>query len=317
MKKLILFLLVIVLTGTLIIYFLIPQTIKIASITTVNTTDNGTQRFLIDETKWASWWNFTGQATANGEKKPTGSFERNGDRYHLREKFYKSADITIHHANDSLVTRISIIPLKLDTTAIEWTGSLQAGYNPIKRLTTYLFARDLKKNMDAVLTHLREFLSHNENVYGLNIEKVSIMDTLFLAGKSIMKTPPTTPDIYQLIRKIQGYGKSKGAMQNGSPIYNVTLLANEKYQLMAAIPINKMVPEENGFTIKKMVQGSFMSADVMGGEIEIAKASGKLHQFFNDFRKTSMAMNFSMLVTDRILQPDSSRWVTKLYMPVY
>lgn len=241
----------------------------------------------------------------------------NGDRYQLKEKFYKSASIHIYHNNDSLISRITIIPLQQDSTGIEWTTSLEAGYNPIKRVITYLHAKEMVKNMDAVLTHFRSFLSHNENIYGLNIEKVSIRDTMFVAGKNFLKTPPTTADIYQLIKKIQQYATEKGVAQSGSPIYNVTLMDNEKYQLMAAIPINRVVPEERGFTIKKMIQGSFMSADVMGGENTVAKASEKLHEFFNDFHKTSMAMNFNMLITDRTLQPDTSRWVTKLYMPVY
>lgn len=317
MKKLIWFLLLLVVTGTIAIFLLIPQTIKIASVTTVHTTDIGTQRFLIDENQWPTWWHFTDNQTGKNEKMQDRLFEMNGDRFQLKEKFYKSASINIYHDKDSLISRISIIPLQLDSTGIEWTASLEAGYNPIKRLTTYLQAKELVKNMDAVLTHLNSFLSHNENVYGLNIEKVSIRDTMFVAGKHFLKAPPATAEIYQLIKKIQQYAAEKGAAQSGSPIYNVTLIDKDKYQLMAAIPINKVIPEEKGFTIKKMVQGSFMSADVMGGEHTVAIASEKLHQFFTDFHKTSMAMNFNMLITDRILQPDTSRWVTKLYMPVY
>ncbi|MDE3253453.1 MAG: GyrI-like domain-containing protein [Bacteroidota bacterium] len=317
MKKLIWVLTFLLIAGTLTIYLLIPQTIHIAAVTTVHTTDIGTQRFLIDETQWPKWWDFTDSASEKTGNKTDGLYERNGDRFQLKEKFYKSADIRIYHNQDSLLSRITIIPLQLDSTRIEWTTAVQTGYNPVKRVTAYLQAKEVIKNMDAVLTHLRSFLSHNENIYGLNIEKISIRDTMFVAGKDFLKTPPNTEAIYQLIKKIQQYATEKGAAQSGSPIYNVTLMDKDKYQLMAAIPIDKVVPEERGFTIKKMVQGSFMSADVMGGEYTVAKASEKLHQFFTDFHKTSMAMNFNMLITDRSLQPDTSRWVTKLYMPVY
>jgi predicted transcriptional regulator YdeE len=317
MKKLIWFLLFLLVAGTAVIYLLIPETIKFASVTTVHTTDNGTQRFLIDESKWAKWWHFTDNQKEIADNPSDSLFEMNGDRYQLKEKFYKSASVRIYHNNDSLNSRITIIPLQLDSTGIEWTGSLQAGYNPIKRLTAYLQAKEMVTNMNAVLAHLRSFLSHNENIYGLNIEKVSILDTMFVAGKNFLKSPPITSDIYQLIKKIQQYAAEKGVKQSGSPIYNVTEMDKDKYQLMAAIPIHQIVPEEKGFTIKKMVQGSFMSADVMGGEHTVAKASERLHEFFNDFHKTSMAMNFNMLITDRTLQPDTSRWVTKLYMPVY
>jgi ABC-type spermidine/putrescine transport system permease subunit I len=66
-----------------------------------------------------------------------------------------------------------------------------------------------------------------------------------------------------------------------------------------------------------MVKGSFMVTEVLGGDSTISKASHNMEQYFQDFRRTSMAMNFTMLVTDRQLQPDSSKWITKLYHPVY
>jgi hypothetical protein len=90
-----------------------------------------------------------------------------------------------------------------------------------------------------------------------------------------------------------------------------------RYQLMAAVPVNKHLPESAAFSMKYMVKGSFMITEVAGGDSTINKASQNMQQYFQDYRKTSMAMNFTMLVTDRILQPDSSKWVTKLCMPVY
>lgn len=74
MKKLRWFLLFLLVAGTLTIYLLIPKTIRITSVTTVHTTDNGTQRFLIDETKWSKWWHFTETHTGGDEKKIGQSF---------------------------------------------------------------------------------------------------------------------------------------------------------------------------------------------------------------------------------------------------
>ena len=69
--------------------------------------------------------------------------------------------------------------------------------------------------------------------------------------------------------------------------------------------------------MKNMVKGNFMISEVVGGDYSVNKASKSLQQYFTDFHLTSMAMSFTMLVTDRILQPDSSKWITKLYQPVY
>ena len=73
----------------------------------------------------------------------------------------------------------------------------------------------------------------------------------------------------------------------------------------------------DGYTFKKMIKGSFMVTEVVGGEYTVAKASKSLQQYFTDYKKTSMAINFTMLITDRMYQPDTTKWITRLYQPVY
>ena len=313
MKKMTLILLSALALFCICIYIFIPSKLNISSAIVINTTDNGTERFIIDENNWSKWWNYS----ATDTKKPASSFIVNGDVFRLTEKFYKSAKINIQHGKQQVETKLVIIPLRLDSTGIEWKYVDTMSVNPFTRFMQYLEAKQIKKNMDQVLNNLRLFLAKNENVYGIPIERTSIKDTLFISAKSIFTEYPGTPDIYGLINKIQLFTANKGARQTGNPIYNITEIDRSQFQLMAAIPVDRSIMDADGFSLKKMIKGSFIVTEVVGGEYSVAKASKSLQQYFTDYKKTSMAINFTMLITDRMYQPDSTKWITRLYQPVY
>lgn len=317
MKKLLLVLSIAMVVFCLAVYLFIPEKLLVSSVATMNATDNGTQRFLIDETQWHNWWNYPDTSGNTNHQARGTSYVTNNISFSIKEKLYRSLLINITLQQAQIDSKLTVIPLKLDSTAVEWQFSLHGGYNPFKRIKQYLIAKTAKKSMDDVLLHLQDFLSKNENIYGIAIQKETTKDTLYLTRKVFLQKEPGNAEIYQLIKTINNYAAAKKLNPGGNPIYNITLLDNQKYQLMAGVPINKDLPDGNGYSTKHMVKGSFMTTDVIGGVIAVQKASKALQQYFSDYRKTSMAMNFTMLVTDRLFQPDSSRWVTKLYMPVY
>lgn len=269
----------------------------------------------MNEENWNKWWNY---GDSNSQiKQPAGVFTIYGDVFNLTEKFYNAAKITIQHKQQTVISNLVIIPLGLDSTGIEWKYSVISSSQPFKRLTQYLEAKEIKKTIDKVLSNLRLFLAEPENIYGIQIERTSIKDTLFISAKSTHTKYPTTPDVYNLIKKIQLFASGKGIKQTGNPIFNINETDNKQFQLMAAIPTDTELADEKGFAFKKMIKGSFMVTEVTGGEYSVTQASKSLQQYFTDYKKTSMAINFTMLITDRIYQPDTTKWITRLYQPVY
>ena len=272
---------------------------------------------MLDESKWSNWWNYSNTDSTPRPQTAGVTYTANGDLYKLTKQFYKAVDIQITHAQQLLESKLVIIPLSLDSTGIEWKCSLKSGFNPFGRLNKYLEAKQIKKNMELVLNSFKKFADKTENIYGIQIEKTNLKDTLFVSSKTILPVYPSMQQVYELIKKIQAYIPTKNIRQSGNPIFNITQLGDSKYQLMAAIPVDKRIEDSGDFSLKFMVRGSFMVTEVVGGDYTIDKASKSLHQYFTDFRKTSMAMNFTMLVTDRQYQPDSTKWITRLYYPVY
>lgn len=314
MKKLVVFLVSLVIVFCIGVYVFIPAKLNITSSTVIAVTDNGADRFITHANNWAKWWDYDSLRTVSSTPDV---YVRNGSEFKMTHAFYKSADIHIRHKELELESKLVMIPLPMDSIAVEWKLAVNTSSNPFNRFLQYLEVKSVKKNMDQVLETLKRFLSKNENVYGINIERTSIKDTAFISTKTVFKTYPTTPQVYALIKTIQDFAAKNNVKQTDAPIYNIMQVENGLYQLMVAIPVDRQVPDNNTFSSKRMVRGSFMVTEVVGGEYTVEKASQSLKQYFTDYRKTSMAINFTMLITDRMLQPDTSKWITKLYQPVY
>ena len=70
---------------------------------------------------------------------------------------------------------------------------------------------------------------------------------------------------------------------------------------------------------RKMVHGNFFSGNgYKGGISTVNEALNQMQLLFSGLRyKTSMAIPFQYIITDRITEPDTTKWITKIYAPVY
>ncbi len=128
---------------------------------------------------------------------------------------------------------------------------------------------------------------------------------------------PSTNDIYSLVNKLNDYAIKSGALITGNPMYNVTPVEKDTVRLMVALPVNKSLLQTSSISAVKMVPGNFLATQVSGGEGTVRNALATMQNFITDNSKTSMAIPFSYLITNRVDEPDTSKWVTKIYMPVF
>jgi hypothetical protein len=59
-----------------------------------------------------------------------------------------------------------------------------------------------------------------------------------------------------------------------------------------------------------------LRAEVKGGNATVEEALHQMKIFISDYQKTAMAIPFESLVTDRSKEPDTSKWITRIYTPV-
>ena len=318
MKRIFLFVLIALVVITLSTYIFIPGNIQIVSSAVMQTSENGTERILLNKNTWGNWWNYSSKDTLNKVPiKQEESHTLNGDSFEITELLYKAAKINIKHNSQTLETKLILIPLNVDSTGVQWSYGFKTSLNPYNRFLQYLDASKIKRNMDQVLNHLKDYLQKDENVYGIHITRESTKDTTLVLTKVILANHPTTKDIYNTIGQLQQFAKSNNAIATGNPIYNISPKENNKFQLMCALPINHKIIPNAQFSNISMVKGSFMVTEVIGGDSTLNNAAKKMQQYFEDFRRVTMAVNFTMLVSDRMYQTDTSKWISKLYYPVY
>ena len=66
-----------------------------------------------------------------------------------------------------------------------------------------------------------------------------------------------------------------------------------------------------------MVLGNILKAEVTGGLDRVKEGETELANYVDDYHKLSPAIPFQSLVTDRISQADSTKWITRLYYPIF
>jgi hypothetical protein len=62
--------------------------------------------------------------------------------------------------------------------------------------------------------------------------------------------------------------------------------------------------------------GNILAAEVKGGPHTIGRGFEVIEKYTEDHNRIAPAMPFQSMVTDRRREPDTSRWITKLYLPV-
>jgi hypothetical protein len=296
-------------------YALIPSNIIISKVTAIECSHDGAFKILSDESTWSKWWPVSDSlhhhpATA----KPVFVFQK--DSYEPGQLYTNGVQINIRNNESSLSSSLMLFPLRDDSVVAEWQCTMAASHNPFARIAQYLRAVTIKKNMNTILTSLHDFLQIQKNVYGITISETSITDTLLVATKSLLSAYPSTRDIYRSAAILKNYIASKGAKVTGRPMVNVTKINNNQFEMMVAIPANRELQADGNIFFRKMIPGNFLVTEVRGDISAINAAQKGMEDFMADYQKTSMAIPFQSLITDRTIEADSSKWITKLYEPV-
>jgi len=307
MRKWLPVLIFIIIAAILSVYLVIPSTINITQITPVRCTITGAYRHMATSDKWSLW----------SLNKPNKPLRYHYDTYYITKNLVNTVEVHISHQDLSLNSVIHLLPLPGDSSVIEWKCSFASGLNPFKRVQRYLQAIDIKNNMAGMLSRFQTFVEETENVYGIAIHESSTKDTLLIATKTILPSYPTTADVYKLINALKKYTTEQQAQQTGSPMFNITPLNPAGFQLMAALPVNKPMPDNGPFFKRWVPPGKFLVIQVRGGEGTVQHALAELQLYVQDYHRVAMAIPFQQLITDRIAEPDTTKWVTKVYMPVF
>lgn len=313
MKKLVGFVILIFVVGLACIYIFIPAKLEISKIEYVNCNANGATRILGDENTWIKWWPHSDSLQSHFVEK---SFFYDAFRFQLLHKFYDGVAINISKGESSIDSRITMISVNADSVIVLWKCELATASNPFERVSNYYEAKRIRKNMGIVLASLHNFLENKDNIYGIHLHVTMSKDSTMVAIKNKTSNYPSTAQIYELVAQLKSYISEQHAVENNFPMLHVKKTDDNEFETMVAIPVNKELPGKNNIFFSRFVPWKVLTAEVKGGVKSVEEALRQMNLNLTDYQKTKMAISFQSLVTNRMEEPDTLKWITRIYTPV-
>jgi hypothetical protein len=282
-----------------VIYLFIPSKITISTETIGHRNISAADRCFQNISQWDKWW-----------PKSTGC------DYRVTGVFYSDVRVSMQCADNSKWNGdIRITPLNGDSTLISWEcGS--AGNDLFKRIKLSRHKKEIRQNMEAILSSFKTYIEDARNIYGVDFYRTMSNDFTLVTMTFLTTTYPTTAGIYLKIDSLRKYIISQGAKQMNPPMLNVSKISDTKYNTTIAISVNKRLAGNNRISIKNFVPWKMLEGEVHGGVYTVEKAFEGMQKYKIDYNISIMALPFQSLITDRRQEQDTTKWVTKICAPI-
>lgn len=292
------------------ILFFLPSKSIFSYETQVNCTENAIDRQITNKDLWRFLW------PQKNTNKNIFSFKN--CRYRIDKFLLNGFETTIFNQKDSAKATLQIASLNIDSSKLTWTVSFHFTNNPLKRLWQFShFRENITTNIQDLSTALKLYFQKEENVYGMKVVNQKVTDSSLISTKKSFTHYPSSLEIYSLINSLKKFIKQKKGIETNYPMLNVHKETTDNYVAMVAIPTNHDLPSEGKFQLKKMVLGNILMAEIKGGQYRILKGEQELQNYVNDYKKVSPAIPYQSLVTNRLLEMDTTKWITRLYYPIF
>ena len=312
MKKLLISVLLVLITGIAYTYLFIPSAISIEVSTSLNSSSRALFRQFADLKNLKKWWPGT---IVLKDKVP--HYLYNSTDYQITPVDYTLFSARIKGVDSILQTKIYVFAINIDSTQLLWIAKKQLSLNPVERIRVYLATRKLKKDMGALLEKFRQYYIKPENLYGMKITIGPVVDTSMIAVFGVANAYPDDKTLYNQIARLQAYALSMGAVQSGYPMVNINTEHANAVKYEVALPINKVINSSAEFIKKRLPPGRILISEVHGGKNTIEKAIISIKNFGYDHKFNMYVIPFFTLNGDRLTEQDTSKRVTKIYCPIF
>ncbi len=296
-------------------FVFIPNNLVVSKVIYIESSDRIVYDFLLTNKNKTKWW--PEKLSRSYKSTDSTSFNYQKTNFKFFNAKLNSNQVTVANRNSVFNGTISSFVDGQNTVEIVWKVSLENSLNPIERVLNYDKATTIKKQIDEILQHFGNFSINPKNIYGLTIERTIVKDTLLLTTNKSLNHHPTVIETYTLINNLEQFAKNNAAKVTNSPMLNVVKTYEGMYNVTVALPVNKMVASKSGYFVNRMVKGNILETEIKGGKNSIDNGFLQLKNYMKDFKLAPPAMPFEMMITNRSLEKDTTKWLTKLYYPIY
>ncbi len=297
------------LTGTGLVYLLVPRQLNIQKETLIRANINAAAFYYRSAAKMLAWW--------PGNMEADSTLQYNGYRFSVTKRYEDGADIVISKGDWQQPSVFSLIATGKDSMILNWKLAIPTGMNPIGKLRKRYEAAELKLAMDSIVANFRRFTENTENTYGITVSKGKFTDSILVTSSWYSPEFPTTEKIYEEIAGLEHLSAQHNATITNVPMLHISKDEQHGYNTMVAIPVNKEVPVGGQRAIKRLFTGNTLITEVKGGYATVAIAEKRFERYKIEYSYVSPAVPFQSLVSNRLLVKDSSQWITRLYYPIF
>jgi hypothetical protein len=190
-------------------------------------------------------------------------------------------------------------------------------YNPLLRFKQFLSLNSVENDCKRLLYQMQDYFSDVKKVYGFPIEMQKVPNSSYVSTKQTYDHEPTTDEIYALIDEVNEFIDGAEVKIMNYPILNVFKEDSSSYTAMVAVATERDIPSNGKFMLKNMMLGNIVVCEVIGDKNVIRECNEAVKNYVQDHRKTSPAISFERLITNRRTVQDSTKWRTTINYPVF
>lgn len=301
--------LLLVLSSFILIFILTPHTIK--KVIYIDSSERIVYDYLLTNKYKLKWWPIQTVETYTSDST---KFLFHKQIFEFHATGFNAATVILSNSSEGIITS-KLLPKNI--VEIVWEQYVQKTLNPIRMISTLMNAKKSQHEIDTLLNKFARFAIKPKNIYTYDIQRSTVKDTILITTQRTLSSPPDPKLASTLLASLQQYIKEKNAKPTNYPMLNITNTGYQTYVITVAIPIDKYIPPKDKMLVNRMIPGNILYANVTGGHQAIQLAFDQLKNYMKDFKLTSPAIPFELMITDRNLNPDSSKWQTKVYYPIF
>jgi hypothetical protein len=293
-------------------YFILPNKSTISVSVKVNAPQACVQRVLATKSFNSRWLPKDGRKISDNE------FLLDDCSFTFLSDNFQNNNVTVKYKGVNATSMFISLPAR-DSSFASVNFQFPNSNNPFTKITNYFTYKHVEATSQKLLNSLQSFLNTTENVYGVKMKRAILKDSTLIALKSVSKNYPTIDVIYKNIDILKTFATVNGAKETNPPMLNIYKDGESGYTFMVALPIDKWLNNSGNIISKRMLAGGNIleSGEIKGGFYTVDNFLKELENFRADVNGMSPAIPYQSLITDRSKESDTSKWVTKLYFPVF
>jgi predicted transcriptional regulator YdeE len=308
MKKIVLWVIVFLVISFCVVK-LLPTTKTVSETVDVYCPIDALNRNISDTTNWNKWW--------PGKKLSNANYSFDDKEIAIKTFLLNGFTAQTQSGGKQIKIDLRALTISSYTSQINLTTEYEFSSNVITKLIQYLSLLKDKSAFAEFLHQIQTVFSSIEKTYGFTIERQKVPNSSYISVKNSFNHYPTTEEIYSMLQKLEKYIELQNSKVTNSPILNIHTDNNKEYEAMVAIATDRDLPSNNKYFLKNMMLGNIMVAEVKGDRKKIDECIQAMKYYISDYRKSTPAIYFERLITNRLTEKDSTRWVTTVNFPIF